>query len=306
MPSKQTVLQVGATGYTGLMIAKALATSDQLVVKALVRPTSLSKPETKQLEALGVEIIPGDLVTSTAQDLEKALQGIDIVICTVLPFVDQKPLFLAAKRAGVKRVVPSDFGPQIPRGVFFLQDVKLAIRDFIIENSIPHTFIQVGWWTNFIFPYPHGVKSSPMEHSGKEFIGTGNVKVAHTAYQSLGEFVKRIVVDPRTLNKTVQVYDGEMTLEEGWALGTKVSGENFDDYPKVSAEDLESRIGRNIVYGYAKSLYVRGDNTVENAVKDGALDARELYPDYQPPSIEELAKEFYKNPPTFTYDVLEL
>ncbi|KAF9068986.1 NAD(P)-binding protein [Rhodocollybia butyracea] len=306
MPSKQTVLQVGATGYTGRMIAKALVNSEQFTVKALIRPSSLSKPETKELEALGVEIIPGDIVTSTPEDLDKALRDIDTVISTVLPFVDQKPLILAAKRAGVKRFVPSDFGPQIPRGVFAMQDRKLAIRDFIIENNVPYTFIQVGWWTNYMFPYPHAVKASPTETTGKEFLGTGKVKVAHIALQSISEFVKRIIIDPRTLNKTVQTYDGELTLEEGWELGTRVSGENFEDYARVSAQDIENAIGlegtQAIINGYTKSLFIRGYNTVENSVKEGALDAKKLYPDYKPPSLEELAKEFYKNPPTFVYE----
>lgn len=132
MPSKQTVLQVGATGYTGQMIAKPwLPLSNswvplsfyhqskyadalhciQQVVKALVHPTLLSKPKTKQLEALGAEIIPGDIITSTVQDLEKALQGIDI-------------------------------------SVLYLLSQKLASQDFIVENSIPHIFILVGWWTS--------------------------------------------------------------------------------------------------------------------------------------------------------------
>lgn len=44
---------------------------------------------------------------------------------------------------------------------------------------------------------------------------------------------------------------------------------------------------------YAYSIYVRGDNTVEHAKSLGALDARELYPDLKPPSLEEYAKAFY-------------
>jgi len=43
-------------------------------------------------------------------------------------------------------------------------------------------------------------------------------------------------------------------------------------------------------------LYIRGDNTVANAVAAGALDARKLYPDYVPAVLEEEAVEFYKNP----------
>ena len=46
---------------------------------------------------------------------------------------------------------------------------------------------------------------------------------------------------------------------------------------------------------YLYSIYVRGDNTVENAKRLGALDARELYPDIKPASLEEHAKALYRS-----------
>ena len=43
---------------------------------------------------------------------------------------------------------------------------------------------------------------------------------------------------------------------------------------------------------------MRGDNTVENAVKDGALNSKELYPDMYPrKSVAEFAETWYPNPP---------
>ena len=44
------------------------------------------------------------------------------------------------------------------------------------------------------------------------------------------------------------------------------------------------------------SMWVRGDNTIENAKKaeyGSALDARELYPDLKPKSLEEYYREVY-------------
>jgi hypothetical protein len=43
----------------------------------------------------------------------------------------------------------------------------------------------------------------------------------------------------------------------------------------------------------AYSIYIRGDNTIANAKKAGALDVRELYPDMSPKLLEDFAKEFY-------------
>lgn len=49
-------------------------------------------------------------------------------------------------------------------------------------------------------------------------------------------------------------------------------------------------------FQYLYSLFVQGDNTVENAKKEeygAALDARELYPDLKASSLEAYAKEYY-------------
>jgi hypothetical protein len=44
---------------------------------------------------------------------------------------------------------------------------------------------------------------------------------------------------------------------------------------------------------YSYSLYIKGDNTRVNAVRSGALDLLEMYPDYSPLNLEEYVKEFY-------------
>ncbi|GJJ09951.1 hypothetical protein Clacol_004175 [Clathrus columnatus] len=58
-----------------------------------------------------------------------------------------------------------------------------------------------------------------------------------------------------------------------------------------------------IFYDYGYSMYVLGENTVENAKQLGALDARELYPDFKPSTLEEFAVQFYKEVPPIEYDM---
>ncbi len=64
-----------------------------------------------------------------------------------------------------------------------------------------------------------------------------------------------------------------------------------------------SDIGTKVVSQYYHSIYIRGDNTLANAVAGGSLDARKLYPDVPVASVEEAAKEFYANPPILEYDL---
>ncbi|KAG7094458.1 hypothetical protein E1B28_008054 [Marasmius oreades] len=298
--TKHIVLLVGSTGKTGSSIVRALAKlPEKYVIKALVRRSSMDKPIVQEFRNLGVEIVPGDLAGDTQESLETKLNNVDIVINATIPVEDgnQNKLFLAAKNASVKRVVPSDFGPSAPPGAMKYQDTKLKIRQFIIENEIPYTFIQAGWLTSLLFPQSHSVAgNSPM---GKQFYGSGKVKTAYTALERVGEFVARIIGDPRTLNQIVQAYDGEATLEEVWTIASKVTGENFDDYTRLSAEDIESTLRDGpdfltaLLFEYNRSALIRGDNTVENAVSLGALDARVLYPDYVPLGLEEVAKQVY-------------
>ena len=90
---------------------------------ALIRPASAEKPDIAQLRASGFDIRIGDLNDSVDQLIE-ALNGADIVISTIDAFAipQQKNLIHAAKKVGVSRFVPCDFGTPGSKGVRDLYD----------------------------------------------------------------------------------------------------------------------------------------------------------------------------------------
>lgn len=91
----------------------------------LTRPSSAANPETKALEAKGVEIRTGDIATDAHAKLVQALQGVDVLISTVYfeRIPDQRKLFEAAKDVNPKmRVVPDDWATYSPPGVRQLSD----------------------------------------------------------------------------------------------------------------------------------------------------------------------------------------
>ena len=45
---------------------------------------------------------------------------------------------------------------------------------------------------------------------------------------------------------------------------------------------------------YLHSLFVLEENTLQNAKRLGYLDARELYPDIEPATLKDYAKDFYE------------
>ena len=108
---------------------------------------------------------------------------------------------------------------------------KLNIREYIKELGLPYTIIEVGWWLQQLFPYPHSMPYTPL--TPKHYVGDRQQKLLVSTLDSIGLFVARIIADPRTLNQIVVVHDGEVTLSETWALGAELTGEDFSDYPRV-------------------------------------------------------------------------
>ena len=108
---------------------------------------------------------------------------------------------------------------------------KLDIREYIKDLGLTYTFVEVGWWLQSLFPYPHSTPESPL--TPKHYAGDRQQKLLVSTIESIGLFMARIVADPRTLNQTVIVYDTEVSLSEAWALGAEMTGEDFSDYQRV-------------------------------------------------------------------------
>lgn len=139
--------------------------------------------------------------------------------------------------------------------------------------------------------------------------GAGNVKNAVTHIPDIGRFVAEIIDDERTLNKYVFCWSEEKTQNEIWDIARKVKAEfgggplkaksifKSEEALLEKVKSAEDNSWDQIGYEYIYSMFVRGDNTVENAKKPeygGALDARELYPHLKVTTIEEAAKILYQ------------
>ncbi|KAI4521103.1 NAD(P)-binding protein [Schizophyllum commune Loenen D] len=319
---KPRVVVVGATGLTGTSIVNGLLRANNYRVAAVVR--SATKPAALEFQKRGAELLVcSDLAKATHEELVALLNGADILISAIYAFIldAQRPLFAAAKEVGVSRVIPCDFGTHAPPGSMLLNDKKLAVRDYIKELGLNHTFIEVGLWYQVLLPYPPSYTDNPVAHASRQYRGPGNIPCAATDLDNIGVFVARIINDPRTLNKTVFVWEDQVTVADLFRIAEAKCGDAEGLRKatiKLSADDIEAQVQASIAAGeagiqlrsfveYSRSVCVRGDNTVENAVRDGALDARELYPDLYPrKSVEEFADTWYPNPPyVWNEDVID-
>ncbi|EMD38791.1 hypothetical protein CERSUDRAFT_133313 [Gelatoporia subvermispora B] len=314
MSTKLVVLLAGATGTTGRALANGLAKTGSFRLIALVRPSSVSKPATEQLRSKGIEIRLGDL-NDSIDKLKEALLGVDVLINSLdvqaIPL--QKPLLQAAKEAGVKRVIPSDWASPGARGVSELRDLKEDIHDFVRSLGIGHTFVDVGLWAQVSLPPPRNSKTL-IAALLREAHGKGDKKSLLTNKNHIADYVARIITDERTLNRYVIVWEDEVTGQEAFDIGVRVSGDGEfmrANRVQVSKEELLQRIASaraiyqespsydNTValFGslYMYSVHILGESSLENAKALGALDVRELYPDIVPQKLEDYAREYYAN-----------
>ncbi|KAJ6556549.1 hypothetical protein DFH09DRAFT_1164724 [Mycena vulgaris] len=310
--SQQKVLLLGATGETGGSILEALLQDPaSFVVDALVRPSSAEKPDVKKLAERGVNIRIMD-IGGPVEALVESLAGIDVLISTIdaMGQLTQLSLATAAKRANVKRFVPCAFTTVAPPGgVMALRDNKEEVYQHIRRLHLPYTIIDVGYWHQLSFPtlpsgrvdYAVALKPNVEIHAG------GIAPTMLTDLRDIGPFVARIIKDPRTLNKSVFTYSDLISENEIFALMEEMSGEiierkyvSVDDiaaararYAALLAAEPGNRLARMMSFGddYKYSKYVRGDNTPAYAAYLGYLDARELYPDYQPRTFKAFVAE---------------
>ncbi|TDL14037.1 NAD-binding protein [Rickenella mellea] len=307
MAEEQTVLVFGATGNTGASIINGLVDSGQFKVIAAIRPAPKDKPEVILLKSRRVEIRLADL-NAIDDTISEVFRGVDVVISAAewktLPA--QKQLIDAANHAGVKRFIPNDWATPCVRGVRKLDDEKAVIHDYVKEVGIGYTFVDVGMWIQVAFaPAEKSQEKYPGQFDlWRTIIGKGNVKSAFTDIADIGVFVARIIADPRTLNQYVFCWGDEATKQEIFNIAEKFSGDKFEPI-RMTIEEKEKIVEQSRAEGgvmealheYEYSYWVRGDNTIENAKKPeygNALDARELYPDIKPHSLEDYARQFYR------------
>lgn len=183
----------------------------------------------------------------------------------------------------------------------------------------------MGWWYQLAFPnLPSGKVDYASIVPSSSIPGDGTVKSALTDERDVGEWVKRIIADPRTLNQQVFAYNELWTKQEIYDLMEKLSGEKIvrvyvshlslstlptNDSPthfhpklQIAEEAIAQGLAQAassgpqgeqmaILLNYYLSWGIRGDNTPEYAKFLGYLNAQELYPDFKPRTFEAFVQE---------------
>lgn len=198
-------------------------------VTILLRPTAISSSDPKrqeqlaEIKKLGVDLLSGDIVASTLDELSKLFKPFHTIIsCTgfVAGRSTQFKIAEAALSAGVKRYFPWQFGVDydtIGRGsAQDLFDEQLDVRDLLRSQEPGGTewvIISTGMFTSFLFEQSFGVVD--LAQNTVHALGGWDNTVTVTSSEDIGLLTAEIVfAEPRVANTIVFVAGDTVTYSQ--------------------------------------------------------------------------------------------
>lgn len=216
-------INVLVTGYgnIGTPILRAMTNphfSSRISPFVLIRPASLTDPSKKQaidqVRAMnGVTIVEGDLesdVATLTALLQKAAIRTVVSVVSGYQIERQLPLVEAAKAAGVRHFIPSEFGVDTEAtpvdGMWgpFLKP-KIAVQKALKEAGMDYTLLFVGLFTEFFVLYP--IAGVDLQNGAIAAPGSWETKVSTTSLEEAGWLTAVAVVEPRARN--ARLYSGD-------------------------------------------------------------------------------------------------
>ena len=249
------VTVVGAGGNLGHFIAGALLDRPEgLTVRATARDTSAASPQSARLEHLRARgATLHDVDIASGHGLDAAVDGADVVISAVQGGPDviidgQSRLLEAAQRAGVGRLVPSDYSMDpfpLSEGENMSSDWRRASADKVRASGIGHSFMLNGAFTEVIVsPFMQLVDASAGTLS---YWGDGDVPLDLTTMPDVAAFLAAAMLDPETLNRPIEVAGDRLDMPAMAAAYKAGTGRSLDLVRLGSIEDgyaeLERRKG---------------------------------------------------------------
>lgn len=238
----ENTLVLGA-GELGLALLRSLAprlqkTGTPLSVlvtpQSLVSPTPMQALRQRELDAMGVQLLPFDLVGRSNADLIALLGQFHTVInCTgfVAGPGTQMRLTEAVLAAGVRRYFPWQFGVDydvIGKGsgqpVFDEQyDVRGLLRS---QTGTEWVIVSTGMFTSFLFEPTTGLVD--FETGTVRGLGTWETKVTVTTPEDIGRLTTNILLQqPRIRNQVVFVASDTVSYGQLADIVDQVTGRVF-------------------------------------------------------------------------------
>jgi hypothetical protein len=273
------VLGAGELGFEVLKSLAAHPSSKDTHISVLLRPSTIASTNAKKatevtaIQALGVKLLPGDIVQSTPTELAQLFAPYHTVIsCTgfIAGPGTQTKIAHAVLSAHVKRYFPWQFGVDydtLGRGsAQDLFDEQLDVRDLLrAQSGTEWVIVSTGMFTSFLFEPSFGVVE--IGGGGRETVVRGlggwENKVTVTTPEDIGILTAEILfTEPRIVNQVVYTAGETITFSHLADVVENVLGEKVkrEEWP---VDWLEGELKKNpsdmlckyrVVFGKGKGM----------------------------------------------------
>ncbi|KZW01508.1 NAD(P)-binding protein [Exidia glandulosa HHB12029] len=231
-----------------------------------------------------------------SQSVQDALGGVDVLVSALSGsgLRVQPALADAAKKAGVKLFVPSEYGVRTPEITWGFMLAKPKLQQRLKEIGLPYTLFFNGSFSDL---GPRFGLDLPNKKA--TLVGSGTAPVSWTTRPDIGHFIAYILthLPPSTLDGGIFGVEGSRhTLLEMLALveTTKLSGGKLDITHRDESEVKRAVEEKDI---RALDLATIGDYlsilTDEGLCCVGEYDATHLVPDFKPLNLAQAIEKYW-------------
>ncbi|USQ95217.1 aromatic alcohol reductase [Caulobacter sp. RL271] len=220
----RNILVLGA-GELGMPVLRNLArrakTIDGASISVLLRASAVTsdepskKRDIKEIRDLGIEVVIGDLVQSSIDELASVFARYDTVIgCAGYAAGIDTPMKLAkaALRSGIPRYFPWQFGVDFeaigrggPQDIF---DAQLDVRELLrSQDKTEWVVISTGMFMSYLFEPEFGVVD--LENSAVHALGSLDTAVTLTTPDDIGRLTAEVVFFQPTIRNEIVFLAGD-------------------------------------------------------------------------------------------------
>lgn len=237
----------GGTGHLGSLLVEEFLTKKDVRLRLLVRPASRGK--VADLETRGVEIVEGDVSDDNATQL--LVEGAHAVVSILqggpeIIIEGQKRLLHAARAAGARRFIPSDYSIdmfKVPKGAVVTVDMRRTFADMAeaargdveVVHVLNGGFLDRGVLFGFI-------DVINVETQTAHYWGDQSAPTAWTTYADTAHYTAAAAVDDAALPRAFTVAGDLRSFAELVADYEEVTGRTLKVERLGSFEDLDAKI----------------------------------------------------------------
>jgi nucleoside-diphosphate-sugar epimerase len=292
------IFLAGATGMLGSKIAEDLRRHGALV-RALVRPQTSRGDAARALAGRGVEIVEGSVLDSVER-LARVVEDSEVIISAVqggdeVVTQGQVNLLRAAEKAGVPRMIPSDFAIDLFRLDYgdnvFLDHRKKADEAFG-DSHVQPTSVLVGAFIE-VMTAPF-IEMIDWDRGTFSYWGDGDQPCDFTTVADTAAYTAAVALDPGTAGRPVRVAGDVLSMKEFHAAVERGSGHRLELRNQGSVEDLAAEIRRRKAVSASPTGYVALQYAwamVSGKAKLDPLD-NARYPRVRPTGVAEFARQY--------------